>query len=109
MGRTQVSAKQLLNGSLQREDMDITTPGNAMLVQVVAGDEIVLESTGGDEGTGVVTVAVSDAVKTHIAAAHAPSNAQKNEDITKSEIEAKLTGEVTSHSHAGLSLVLGGL
>lgn len=30
---------------------------------------------------------------------HAPSNAQKNSDITKEEIEAKLTGNITSHSH----------
>ena len=31
----------------------------------------------------------------------APNNAQKNSDITKTEIEAKLTGEISSHSHAG--------
>ena len=31
----------------------------------------------------------------------APSNAQKNSDITKAEIEAKLTGEISSHTHAG--------
>ncbi len=30
---------------------------------------------------------------------HAPSNAQKNSDITKAEIEAKLTGTITTHSH----------
>ena len=36
---------------------------------------------------------------THSQAAHAPSNAQKNSDITKAEIEAKLTGNITSHSH----------
>jgi hypothetical protein len=29
------------------------------------------------------------------------ANAQKNSDITKAEIEAKLTGEISSHSHAG--------
>ena len=29
-----------------------------------------------------------------------PINAQKNSDITKAEIEAKLIGEITSHSHA---------
>jgi hypothetical protein len=40
-------------------------------------------------------------IQTHIASAHAPSNAQKNSDITKAEIEAKLTGEISSHSHAG--------
>ncbi|MBC5840750.1 hypothetical protein H8R23_04975 [Flavobacterium sp. F-380] len=29
----------------------------------------------------------------------APNNAQKNSDITKAEIEAKLTGEITTHTH----------
>lgn len=36
----------------------------------------------------------------HSQVAHAPSTAQKNSDITKAEIEAKLTGELTSHTHA---------
>lgn len=40
-------------------------------------------------------------IQAHVAEAHAPSNAQKNSDITKAEIEAKLTGEISSHSHAG--------
>ena len=40
-------------------------------------------------------------IQAHIASAHAPSNAQKNSDITKAEIEAKLTGAITSHSHSG--------
>ena len=37
---------------------------------------------------------------THSQSAHAPSNAQKNSDITKAEIEAKLTGNVASHTHS---------
>ena len=37
---------------------------------------------------------------THSQSAHAPSNAQKNSDITKSEIETKLVGDVTSHTHS---------
>jgi hypothetical protein len=40
-------------------------------------------------------------IQSHIASAHAPSNAQKNSDITKAEIEAKLIGEITSHTHPG--------
>jgi hypothetical protein len=40
-------------------------------------------------------------IQTHVTSAHAPSNAQKNSDITKGEIEAKLTGEISSHTHAG--------
>lgn len=42
----------------------------------------------------------TDSAYTHSQSAHAPSNAQKNSDITKSEIETKLTGVIDSHSHA---------
>ena len=38
-------------------------------------------------------------IQTHIASIHAPSNAQKNSDITKAEIENKLTGNITTHTH----------
>lgn len=38
-------------------------------------------------------------IQSHIISAHAPSNAQKNSDITKAEIEAKLTGEINTHTH----------
>lgn len=41
-----------------------------------------------------------DAAYTHSTSVHAPSNAQKNSDITKSEIEAKLTGDITTHTHS---------
>lgn len=40
-------------------------------------------------------------IQAHVTSAHAPSNAQKNSDITKGEIEARLTGEITTHSHPG--------
>jgi len=39
-------------------------------------------------------------IQAHISSPHAPSNAQVNADITKAEIEAKLTGQISSHSHA---------
>lgn len=41
----------------------------------------------------------------HSQSAHAPSNAQRNGDITKAEIEAKLTGNVTTHSHSAYAPV----
>jgi hypothetical protein len=44
---------------------------------------------------------VNSNIQSHISSAHAPSNAQKNSDITKAEIEAKLTGEISTHTHAG--------
>lgn len=40
-------------------------------------------------------------LQAHVVSAHAPADAQKNSDITKAEIEAKLTGAITSHTHAG--------
>ena len=40
-------------------------------------------------------------IQSHVVSAHAPANAQKNSDITKAEIEAKLTGVIASHSHSG--------
>lgn len=43
-------------------------------------------------------------IQAHVAQAHAPSNAQKNSDITLAEIEAKLTGTIGSHTHAGIGL-----
>ena len=50
--------------------------------------------------TGVYEPANAN-IQAHVASAHAPSNAQANADITKAEIEAKLTGVISSHSHAG--------
>lgn len=35
----------------------------------------------------------------HSKSEHAPTNAQKNSDITKAEIEEKLTGDITTHTH----------
>lgn len=40
-------------------------------------------------------------IQTHVTSQHAPSNAQKNSDILKSEIEAVLTGQISTHTHAG--------
>jgi hypothetical protein len=41
-----------------------------------------------------------DIAYTHSQSTHAPANAQKNSDITKAEIEEKLTGAITSHTHS---------
>jgi hypothetical protein len=49
--------------------------------------------------TGVYEAANSN-IQTHVGSAHAPATAQANADITKAEIEAKLTGVISSHSHA---------
>ena len=40
------------------------------------------------------------AIQQHIGSPHAPADAQKNSDILKEEIEAKLVGKVSTHSHS---------
>jgi hypothetical protein len=76
-------------------------PEGADLVTALAGkvDKV--------SGKGLSTNDLTNTLKTnydnaytHSQSTHAPSNAQKNSDITKAEIEAKLTGEISSHSHA---------
>ena len=42
-------------------------------------------------------------IQAHVVSAHAPSNAQKNSDILKAEIEAVLIGLLSSHSHAAVA------
>ena len=42
-----------------------------------------------------------DIAVTHAGSPHAPSNAQKNSDIIQAEIEAKLVGAISTHTHAG--------
>lgn len=61
-----------------------------------------LDHNGGTQDTAISGKEAANAnIQTHVTSAHAPSNAQKNSDITKAEIEAKLTGEISSHTHAG--------
>lgn len=69
-----------------------------------------LDHDGSTQDTAIAGKTTLVAVKTdtdvagaisHSVSSHAPTNAQKNSDITKAEIEAKLTGEITSHTHAG--------
>ena len=58
---TQASGKQLLDGSVQRSDQDVTTPGQAVILKVLAGNNIAIGAfTGADSGTGDVTLKTTD-------------------------------------------------
>lgn len=57
MGRTQLSTREI--GSVQRNDFDITTSGQAVITKIVAGTNVSLSSTGVDAGTGDVTINVT--------------------------------------------------
>jgi len=59
MAQTQVRGSQVLNNTIQRQDLDTSTVGQALVTKLVQGAGITLSSTGADSGTGDVTVAAS--------------------------------------------------
>ncbi len=94
------------NGATQ----DSTIAGKTTLTEVKADTDIAssinlkhsnsLDHNESHTHTGIYEPANAN-IQTHVISAHAPSNAQANADITKGEIEAKLIGEIASHTHAG--------
>ncbi|WP_394999739.1 hypothetical protein [Acinetobacter sp.] len=64
MARTVVGGAQVKDGSIQRADLDVTTVGSAVIAKVVQGTNITISSTGGDSGTGDVTINAAQQVAT---------------------------------------------
>ena len=58
MPATTVRGAQVRDANIQRVDLDASTPGQAVVLKLVQGSGIQLTSTGGDAGTGDVTVAI---------------------------------------------------
>jgi hypothetical protein len=56
MPPTVIRGKQVLDGSIQRADLDVSTVGQAVIAKLVQGAGITLSSTGADSGTGDVTI-----------------------------------------------------
>jgi hypothetical protein len=56
MPQTLIRGKQVLDGSIQRADLDTTTVGQAVVAKLIQGTNINLSSTGADAGTGDVTI-----------------------------------------------------
>lgn len=63
MPRTEIRGEQLRDGEVQRDDLDITTTGQAVTRKIVAGTNISLSSTGVDSGTGDVTVSAPNVIE----------------------------------------------
>ena len=56
MARTELTGDQILDGTVGRDDLDVTTLGQSAITKVVAGTGVTLSWTGADQGTGDVTV-----------------------------------------------------
>lgn len=59
MPPTQLPGSRIADGSVQRQDLDAVTAGSAVIRKVLAGQGVLLNSTGPDAGTGDVTVNAS--------------------------------------------------
>ena len=56
MAQTMVRGTQVLDHTIQRDDLDITTVGNSVIAKVIQGAGVSLSATGADAGTGDVTI-----------------------------------------------------
>jgi len=62
MSKTEIISDQIRDGTIKKDDIDITTVGQSVITKIIAGTNIVIESsTGADSGTGVVTIGSSGA------------------------------------------------
>ena len=59
MSVTQITTTQVKDGSINRDDLDITTTGKAVVRKIIAGTNITITETGVDAGTGDVTINAS--------------------------------------------------
>lgn len=64
--------------------------------------EYIYNGTSWDESGGISDEELQQLITAyeHSQSSHAPSDAQKNSDITKTEIEEKLIGDITTHTHS---------
>jgi len=61
MAQTQLRGTQVLDGSVQRSDLNVTTAGQAVIRKVLpTNSSIAITSTGADSGTGDVSLAVAN-------------------------------------------------
>jgi hypothetical protein len=58
MPTTTVRGGQITNATIQRQDLDVSTVGQAVVAKILQGTNVTLSSTGGDSGTGDVTISV---------------------------------------------------
>jgi microcystin-dependent protein len=58
MPTTTVRGTQITNATIQRRDLDVSTVGQAVVAKILQGSNVTLSSTGGDAGTGDVTINV---------------------------------------------------
>lgn len=92
MGRTLIRTTEIENEGVRRDDLNVSTVGQAVIRKIVAGSSISINSTGADAGTGDVTVNTVQNIRT----TDSPTFA----GLT---ITAKLSLGVTTNDSAGIT------
>jgi hypothetical protein len=65
MAKTSIRGTQVVDGTIQRHDLDVSTLGQAVVAKLIQGTNVTLSSTGGDAGTGDVTISAPATVTAH--------------------------------------------
>jgi hypothetical protein len=60
VAKTEVKTRDIGDGEVKRQDLNVSEVGSAVTRKIIAGDGIVITQTGADSGTGDVTVRVKD-------------------------------------------------
>lgn len=74
MARTQVTGGMIADEGVVRADLNVSTPGSAVIRKVIAGAGVSIAQTGVDAGTGDVTIAATGGGGTTIGKGWAVSN-----------------------------------
>jgi hypothetical protein len=109
MSQTTVTGKQIKDASVQRDDLDSTTTGQAVVRKITQGTNITLSSTGVDSGTGDVTINVDTntiATKTYVDNAVAGTDYK---EACKYATTAALPAVVYSNGSSGVGATLTGV
>lgn len=115
MARTQLSTREI--GNVQRNDVDTTTTGEALIRRLIAGSNVSFSSTGVDTGTGDVTVNVGTSgnfqlgSSTNITSAYQTGSISFHADTTQNAIRFTPQGAEGSYwktfeSGSGTSTIL---
>jgi hypothetical protein len=60
MPQTQIKSSQLQDGGVQREDINVSVSGHALITKIIAGTGLTESHSGVDAGTGDVTLSLGN-------------------------------------------------
>lgn len=62
MSITQVNGRNIKDGTIQKKDVDIVTPGQSLITNALPGQNIIITQTGADIGTGEATISTKRSI-----------------------------------------------